>query len=58
VGGLDDPAARLELGDQTVRRRDELVDALHRTDVDTRQVLHADARLGDDRQASHGPNSS
>ena len=28
----------------------ELVDALHRADVDARPVLHVDARLGDDRQ--------
>ena len=31
----------------------ELVDALHRTDVDARTILHVDAGFGDDRDTGH-----
>ena len=47
------PLPGLLLREQDVLRRVELVDALHRADVDARPVLHVDARLGDDRDAGH-----
>ena len=53
VGVLDGPAASLDLGEEPVVVRVELVDALHRADVDARSVLHVDARFGDDCEAGH-----
>src|ERR1700730_4335838 len=50
---LGDAAAGLFLGEQCVGLRVELVDALHRTDVDARTILHIDARLCDDRKPGH-----
>lgn len=47
-------AAGLLLGEQRVLLRIELVDALHRADIDTGTILHIDAGFGDDREARHG----
>ena len=51
---LDGSAARLLLGEQHVLLRVELVDALHRTHVDARSILHVDAGFGDDGESGHG----
>ena len=54
VGGFDGAVARLVLGEQHVLLRVELVDALHRADIDAGSVLHVDAGFGDDRETGHG----
>jgi site-specific recombinase XerD len=54
VGGFDDAAARFVLGEQHVLLRIELVDALHRADIDAGSILHVDAGFGDDRETGHG----
>ena len=50
---LDQPVAGLDLGEQDVGGGIELVDALHRADIDAGAVLHIDAGLGDDGDTSH-----
>jgi hypothetical protein len=54
VGVLDLAAPVLDLGEQHVLLGIELVDALHRTDIDTRTILHIDASFSDDRNTRHG----
>gem|GEM_PF-3010250 len=43
----------LDLREQHVVRRVELVDALHRADIDARTILYVDASFGDDRDTGH-----
>lgn len=50
---LDDTAAGHLLGVQGVRCWIELVNALHRANIDTRTIFRADTRLRDDRNSSH-----
>ena len=48
VGGLDGPAARFVLGEQHVLLRIELIDALHRADIDAGAIftsMHASVMI-------------
>ena len=50
---LDLSIAGLDLREQHVVLGIELVDTLHRADIDACTILHIDARFGDDRDTRH-----
>ena len=55
---LDNAAARFILGEQHVLFGVVLVNALNRTDVDARAILHVDTRFRDDRNPRHDQTTS